>query len=47
MTVIEFVVVFCLLTVIGFAWSVLADMGHVAVIEVREVPLLEAVDELI
>lgn len=47
MTAIEFIVVFCLLSVIGFAWTVLADMGHVDVPEMREVPLLEAVDELI
>lgn len=47
MTGIEFIVVFCLLSVIGFAWNVLADMGHVEVLEVSEVPLLEAVDELI
>ncbi|NNF64370.1 MAG: hypothetical protein HKN07_08925 [Acidimicrobiia bacterium] len=47
MTGIEFIVVFCLVAVIGFAWSVLADMGHVEPLEVRDVPLLEAADELI
>lgn len=44
MTGVEIVVVFCLLSIIAFAWNVLADMGHV---DVPEVPVFETIEELI